>query len=75
MSELSKPKEYIDILLKDLIKTLEMAVKNYYEERYNNMCSSAVSSDKLQRAMDKVDEIKKEIFYVMKIAVKNGFED
>lgn len=72
---LTKPKEYIDILLKDMVKTIEMAVKNYVTESYQGMCSPGESSEKLRKSMAHVDEVKREIFYVLKIAARDTFED
>lgn len=72
---ITKPKEYIDILLKDMVKTVEIAVKNYVTETYHNMCSPSESSEKLRKSMERVDEVKREIFYVLKIAARDTFED
>ena len=72
---ITKPKEYIDILLKDLVKTVEMAVSDYTKERFVGACSPVESSDKLRKAMAKVDEVKREIFYILKIAARDTFED
>jgi len=65
---ISKPKEYIDILLQDLVKTIQIATRNYFDERYGNLCSMADSENRFDKAMEKVDSIKSEIFYVIGLA-------
>lgn len=72
---ISKPKEYISMLLNDMIKSVEIAVKNYYEETFYQKYPLPESSDRLRKALDRVDEVKKEIFYVLKIAAKDGFDE
>lgn len=72
---ISKPKEYIDMLLKDLVQEVQLAVKNYYEETFYRKCPMPESSDRLREALKKTDEVKKEIFYVLKIAAKDSFNE
>lgn len=72
---ITKPKEYIDILLKDMVKTVEMAVRNHMHETYRGMCSPVDSSERLRKSLERVDEVKREIFYVLKIAARDTFED
>ncbi len=62
---ISKPKEYIDILLHDLVKTIQIATKNFFDETYHNRCALVDAHDRLTKSMDKVDLIKEEIFYII----------
>ena len=63
-------KAYINILLQDLVKTVQIATKHYFDERYMGKCSMIDSENKLNEAMKKVDAIKDEIFYVISLVEK-----
>lgn len=69
---ISKPKEYIDILLNDLVKHVQMATRNYFEERFRGEFHANDSHNRLEESMKRVDEIKSEIFYVISLVGKEN---
>jgi len=72
---ISKPKEYIDLLLNDMVKTVQIATKNFFDETYHNRCSLLDAHERLDKAMKKIDELKEEIFFVISLVKENSTDD
>jgi hypothetical protein len=61
---LSKPKEYISLLIEEMKKIMHHAFINYYEETFRGMCPLHVSKEKLDAEMNKVDKLRDEIIFI-----------
>ena len=59
--KLSRPKEYIRMLLAEITQLNRDAIENYMHESYQNSCPMTDSHDKLNRALAEIEIIKLEI--------------
>ena len=61
---ISKPKEYISILVSEMKMIIQTAVTNYYEETFHNRCALHESKSKLNLEMERVDKLRDEIILI-----------
>lgn len=69
---ISKPKEYINMLIDDICNVTKKAMSSYTEERLMNMCSISTSMDKLNIQMLKVNALKEEILKIVEACVDDN---
>lgn len=62
--KLSLPKKYIETLLDDLTKKIMDALSEYYHQVYSNTPSIRDAYFILQKELDRIEEIKKEILEI-----------
>lgn len=63
--QISKPKEYIDILLQDIINITKHATNNMVHENFTVMCPFSDSTERFNKQMEKVDVLKEEILLII----------
>jgi len=59
--KLSKPKEYIDILLSDMTKIFRVAYTDYYEQKLFRQCPNYALEESLKERLLKAETLKIEI--------------
>lgn len=64
MMVLSKPKEYVSILVNEMTLIIQYALTNYYEETFHNLCTASERNSRLDLEMNKVDKLRNEIFLI-----------
>lgn len=69
---LSRPKEYIEVLLKEIIDITKNATNNMVHENFKGMCPFHESRDRFDSHMKKVEEIKKEILAICENLTKQN---
>jgi hypothetical protein len=61
---LSKPKEYVSILIAEIKLIIQGALINYYEETFHAKCTLHESRSRLDLEMEKVDKLRDEIIHI-----------
>jgi septin family protein len=62
--KLSRPSEYVNILIQDMLKGVQIATEKLYYERYHNVCSLHESQERYNACFERIEEIKKEIISI-----------
>ena len=70
--QISRPKEYIDILLKEIIEITKHATNNMVHENFKGICPFHESSERFENKMEKVEELKKEILTICENLTKQN---
>lgn len=61
---ISRPKEYISILIDEIKNIMKSSVSNFCHETHTGLCSPVDSRDRLNTEMAKVDDLKNEIIFI-----------
>lgn len=64
---ISKPKEYIDLLLTDMVKAVQNATLKYVQDTYRGNRPIYECQAELNLELEKIDKTKQEIKYVISL--------
>lgn len=69
---ISRPKEYIEILLKEIIELTKQATNNMVHENFKGICSFQDSRERFDYKIEQVEELKKEILMLCENLTKQN---